>query len=572
MACGIALGILILAPGLSVRADTVTALAETESQRIELVKQLSPQVVSIFSPGGKDGGSGVLISADGLALTNFHVVAGSTPALKCGLADGNVYDAVIVGIDATGDVALIKLLGRDDFPVAALGDSDRVRVGDWVMAMGNPFLLATDFNPTVTLGLISGIHRYQYPSGTLLEYADCLQTDASINPGNSGGPLFALDGSLIGINGRCSFEKRGRVNVGVAYSISINQIKNFLSVLASGRLADHAALGAIVDSDLNGRVIVSDILESSDAYRRGLRLGDEIVRFADSPIRSVNAFKNALGTLPEGWRVPLVFRRRGELHEISVRLASLHQPGELAARVQVAPRAPSPLPEGAPEAPHAPAEASAVPEQVAQQFIVRPGFVNYYFNQQHQDRVAAACRARGDFSALRNSWAVSGKLPNGGRADFELDDQQCTVKLPLGHFDLTVSDDLSGETDPPGSGGLLTALWVWRRWLIDGPAGFDQCQYLGQMPLVWDAPWCEAVEVLVGGTRSRIYFDATEGWISAIELWREADADPCEVRFTNYRPQQDQQFASRIEVRHGDVEYGVVDDLTLQVLAPQTED
>ena len=110
--------------------------------------------------------------------------------------------------------------------------------------MGNPFLLATDFTPTVTFGLISGVHRYQYPSGTLLEYTDCIQIDTSINPGNSGGPLFNMDGELIGINGRGSFEKRGRVNSGVGYAISINQIKNFLGQLKAGLDTDHASLGA----------------------------------------------------------------------------------------------------------------------------------------------------------------------------------------------------------------------------------------------------------------------------------------------------------------------------------------
>ena len=90
---------------------------------------------------------------------------------------------------------LIKLLGRDDFPTAEMGDSDQVQVGDWCFAVGNPFLLATDFQPTVTYGIVSGVHRYQYPAGTLLEYADCLQTDAAINPGNSGGPLFNAEGN-----------------------------------------------------------------------------------------------------------------------------------------------------------------------------------------------------------------------------------------------------------------------------------------------------------------------------------------------------------------------------------------
>src|SRR5690606_4883081 len=206
---------------------------------------------------------------------NYHVTSAS-PHLKVGMTDGNLYDAVMVGLDPTGDVALIKLLGRDDFPYAPLADSDQVRVGDGCYAIGNPFLLATDFQPTVTFGIVSGIHRYQYPAGTLLEYADCIQADAAINPGNSGGPLFNEQGEVIGINGRGSFEKRGRVNVGVGYAISINQIKNFMGYLKSGLIVDHATVGAQAATSDDGRVLVTNILESSDAYRRGLRYGDEI--------------------------------------------------------------------------------------------------------------------------------------------------------------------------------------------------------------------------------------------------------------------------------------------------------
>ena len=142
--------------------------------------------------------------------------------------------------------------------------------------MGNPFLLATDFTPTVTFGLVSGVHRYQYPAGTLLEYTDCIQIDTSINPGNSGGPLFNMEGELIGINGRGSFDKRGRVNSGVGYAISINQIKNFLGHLHAGIDTDHATLGAMVktvgDAKTTSRGCqVQSILEDSDAARRGLQ-------------------------------------------------------------------------------------------------------------------------------------------------------------------------------------------------------------------------------------------------------------------------------------------------------------
>ncbi len=101
------------------------------------------------------------------------------------------------------------MYGREDFPVAAIGDSDLVRAGHWCFAAGNPFVLATNLQPTITYGIVSGVRRYQYPSGTFLEYSDCIQTDAAINPGNSGGPLFNMNGELIGINGRCSLRKEG---------------------------------------------------------------------------------------------------------------------------------------------------------------------------------------------------------------------------------------------------------------------------------------------------------------------------------------------------------------------------
>ncbi|MFZ5828729.1 MAG: S1C family serine protease, partial [Planctomycetota bacterium] len=178
------------------------AVLAAESARVEVMGKVAPSVLAIFSSTGAGGGSGVVITADGFALTNFHVAKPCGDAMKCGMPNGDVYDAVIVGVDPTGDVALIKLLGRDDFPHVPLGDSDTLRVGDSVFAMGNPFLLATDFQPTVTFGIVSGVRRYQPPAGTLLEYTDCIQTDASINPGNSGGPLFNMRGELVGINGR----------------------------------------------------------------------------------------------------------------------------------------------------------------------------------------------------------------------------------------------------------------------------------------------------------------------------------------------------------------------------------
>ena len=142
-------------------AEVPQAVLEAEQARIAAIAKAIKTAVAVFANGGNGGGSGVVISPDGYALTNFHVAQPAGNDMKCGLADGQLYDAVIVGIDPIGDVALIKLLGRDDFPAAEMGDSDEVQVGDWCFAVGNPFLLATDFQPTVTYGIVSGVHRYQ---------------------------------------------------------------------------------------------------------------------------------------------------------------------------------------------------------------------------------------------------------------------------------------------------------------------------------------------------------------------------------------------------------------------------
>ena len=134
---------------------------------------------------------------------------------------------------------MFRVTGEKQFPAVDLGDSDSLAVGDYTLAMGNPFLLAEDYTPTVSTGIVTGLHRYQGEGETLV-YTDCIQTDAAINPGNSGGPLFDRQGRVIGINGRISAEMhkyaRGRTNVGLGYAITINQIKRFMPSLRAGLL------------------------------------------------------------------------------------------------------------------------------------------------------------------------------------------------------------------------------------------------------------------------------------------------------------------------------------------------
>jgi len=546
-------------------------------------------VVSVFDSEGKGGGSGVVISPDGFALTNFHVVHPCGAAMKCGMADGKIYDAVVVGVDPTGDVALIKLFGREDFPAAELGDSDRAKQGDWVFAMGNPFLLATNLQPTATYGILSGTHRYQPPAGTLLEYTDCLQTDASINPGNSGGPLFDAQGRLLGINGRCSFEKRGRVSVGVGYAVSINQIKNFLGDLHSGRIVDHATLGARV-TDSEGRVTVSDIYETSDAARRGLRYDDEMIGFAGRNISTPNAFKNILGIFPKGWRVPLSFRREGKKYDILVRLPGLHGREELLEKtLGPAPDElpPNPKPKREPErktpgekgqkddnpapgelptpekppipgGPQLPGMTlkSELPEIVKQHYEEKRGYANYFFNRQEQERLWKAWNGRANFAKQNDPWQLSGELAGGGAYQLALADNGISLKLLSGEQKWAPGDELNSSLLPAGSGGMFPALYLWRRLAVEGFSRFGEVYYLGTAPLEGREG---LVDVLVGshkGVDCRFYFDPADGRLLAMEMFPDNESDPCEVYFSQYRTIDGRDLPGRLEVRCGDEPFG----------------
>ncbi|HWB12591.1 MAG TPA: trypsin-like peptidase domain-containing protein [Pirellulales bacterium] len=572
---GFWIGALVLSAATAARADVDNDVLKAESERVAVIAKAQEATIAIFTNGGQGGGSGVVISSDGYALTNFHVVAGAGEGLKCGMSNGELYDAVVVGIDPVGDVALIQLFGRNDFPAAVLGDSDLVRAGDWVFVIGNPFLLATDFKPTVTYGIVSGVHRYQYPAGTLLEYADCIQTDASINPGNSGGPLFDSAGWLIGVNGRGSFEKRGRVNVGVGYAISINQIKNFMGCLRSGRIVDHATLGARVGSQEDGRVVVTDILESSDAYRRGLRYGDELIEFGGRPVQTVNGFKNILGTFPKGWRVPIAFRRRGERYEVPVRLAGVHGAQELIDKVTRKPPTEVPTPEPGPNPTPRPKPSEGpkdrqpppvlLPEKHKQETpaIVkehhddRRGYANYYYNRTNRDRVWQTLTGRGDFTPLKGEWILRGRLSEPGDTEFRIGDHLVQATLPGGMASLPVDDNLVGAGDPPASGGLLAALYLWRRLLVAGPEQFGSVDYYGTLPLEGHAGLVDMLIGKFGGVACGFLVDSTSGHLLAVELYLHEDDDPCELHFAEYRAVDGREVPGRMLVRYGDNLYGL---------------
>lgn len=587
--------------GVCQAVEVPTLVLEAERERVEVVRKISVSTVAVFgTDDSAGGGSAVVISPDGFALTNFHVTKPVGTHLKCGMNDGVMYDAVIVGVDPTGDVALIKLLGREDFPAAELGDSDLVQAGDWCIVSGNPFLLATDFQPTVTYGIVSGVHRYQYPSGTLLEYADCIQTDASINPGNSGGPLWNARGQLIGINGRGSFEKRGRVNVGVGYAISINQIKKFMGYLHSGRIVDHATLGATVATTDDSRVLVTNILDSSDAYRRGLRYGDELISFAGRIIASTNDFKNMLGTLPKGWRVPLTYARNGQQVSILVRLEGVHRSEELLAKLQLGgiapppPNRPDPDEEDTPgeerperqglpgqgddsdeEGPRTPRpqlpmmgkrKSKELDPKIAKLFTERRGYANYYFNQLKQDQIWEKLDKPVE-AGNRQAWQIQGMI---GMRPYNLvvTDRAVGGRVQGVFEEVDFDRNLGEQRSPKDSGGLLLALHVWRRLFVEGPKQFGEVYYLGTGPLyvpnASEPMQCDILVATYDALESRFYFDPTTGKMMALEMFPDIDVDPCELHFGETRELEGRTLPAKIDVVFGDKAYGT---LTMDSLA-----
>ncbi|MCS7166418.1 MAG: trypsin-like peptidase domain-containing protein [Gemmatales bacterium] len=571
---------------------------QDENQRVAVIDKLTPSVVAVFDRNGRGGGSGVLIDEEGYALTNFHVVQPTGPTPRCGLSDGQLYDAVVVGLDPVGDVALIKLIPPKPgfkFPYAPLGDSDTVRAGDWSIAAGNPFLLATDFRPTVTFGLVSGVRRYQYPAGTILEYTDCIQIDTSINPGNSGGPLFNLRGEVIGINGRGSFEKRGRINSGVGYAISINQIKNFLGHLRGGLLVDHATLGAVARTGEDGRAYVFDILERSDAYRRGLRTDDRIVSVNDRPIGNANQLQNVLGIFPRGWRIPVVYERvdkeenRIVRKEILVRLMGLiprelpedrkpEKPEEPKPGEKPAPGKPIPIKSRKPMKPEG---------EGAKYYVPRPGFANYYFNELERKRVLAALPRPQDMTADK-VWVLQGEVelydeltgkPVQHPFKLELDGKKVLMKLgPIDYQTepLRVGEPIGNLRQPPGSGGLLVALHYWRLLLTDQDKGFEQgLHYGGYEPFYPDGTSKSRIltEVLNGTSGPftvKFFTRPQEKRVCGLECYIEEDADPCELIFTAANgPKPD--LPGKVEVRFGDRRWGTLHLRKVELVQPEAE-
>lgn len=524
----------------SVKAiDLPEEVEAAEQHRIEAVSRLTQSTIAIFESTGQSGGSGVLIDPSGYALTNFHVTAPCGPLMTVGTSDGEVHQAVIVGIDPSGDIALIKLLGAEPYIAAEIGDSDLVEVGDEAIVAGNPFLLADDFSPTITFGIISGTHRYQPPSGTLLEYTDCLQTDASINPGNSGGPLFDIEGRLIGINGRGSFEKRGRVNVGVGYAVSINQVLRFLPHLKSGRIVDHASLGATVRTargfDQEGsqatssRAVIDALLTGTDAYRRGLRPGDELLLFNDQEVHTANQILNAVGVCPPGWRIPILYRRQSsrqgvssaesELREVIVQLEPLHNPSGL--REGVASMTPEQK---------LPAIPKAKQDNEWKAFYEKEeGYANRFFNRQEVSRVLTQYRQTQpilfDGSQLLLDTETDQKVK------FAISDSGVKWESTVARFRLDSARPFDEQPVPTKTPGLLAGLWITHQIDKKQESKLDELFYLGQLNWIPNEEPQDVIRVQHRGAQIDYYFTSKQSELTGFEIKLDDIADTVRVEF-----------------------------------------
>jgi serine protease Do len=240
-------------------------------------------------------GSGVIIDKNGYILTNEHVVSGASE-IKVKLADGREFDAKTQGVDKRSDLAVIKIKAVD-LPVAKLGNSDNLKIGKWVVAIGNPFGFAIENpEPTVTVGVVSALHRYLPALGRRdRSYDELIQTDAAINPGNSGGPLVNLDGEVIGINTAIISLSGGYQGIG--FAIPVNKAKKILTKLTKGEKIVYGWLGVSIqdlNDDLRGYfgikestgIIIVKVYANSPAEKSNLKEGDLILAFNNQPVNT----------------------------------------------------------------------------------------------------------------------------------------------------------------------------------------------------------------------------------------------------------------------------------------------
>ena len=285
---------------------------------------------------GQSLGSGFIISADGFIVTNNHVVAPARPdavveQITVILNDRTEYEAEVVGRDQIADIAVLKITARRPLPFVRFGDSSRVRVGDWVVAIGNPFSLGG----TVTAGIVSALHR-NINAGLYDRY---IQTDASINSGNSGGPMFDLNGNVIGINTALISPTGG--NVGIGFAIPAEQVAPIVDALRRGERVRRGYIGvalqdigpdeaAALGIERNRGELIRTVTAGGPAARAGVRQGDVVISVAGQPVTPDQTLAYLVSQQPIGTRIPLEIIRNGQRVNVNVAIAERPTEEELA--------------------------------------------------------------------------------------------------------------------------------------------------------------------------------------------------------------------------------------------------
>jgi len=267
-------------------------------------------------------GSGFLISSDGYIVTNNHVVSAgaegaSVDSITVTLTNREEYEAKLIGRDPATDIAVLKIEPKKALPFVKFGDSTKARVGDWVVAIGNPFALSG----TVTAGIISALHR-----GTGGSYDKFIQTDASINQGNSGGPMFDMRGNVIGINSQILSPSGG--NVGIGFAIPSEQAAPIVETLRKGQAVKRGYLGVAItplSEDLaeslglskNSGEFIQSVEPGKGADKAGIKAGDVIVSVSGQEVNPDQNLSSIVANQPIGSRVPIVLIRNGQRQTVT---------------------------------------------------------------------------------------------------------------------------------------------------------------------------------------------------------------------------------------------------------------
>ena len=264
-------------------------------------------------------GSGVILDKEGYILTNSHVVR-DTDELTVTLTDRREFTAKVVGSDPRTDLAVIKITGKD-LPYARLGDSSKLRVGDWVIAIGSPYKR----DQTVTAGIVSALGRQRVIGGD--SYENFIQTDASINPGNSGGPLVNLNGEIVGIN--TAIESESGANAGIGFSVPTSIIESVLPSLRAGKPVVRGQLGVSIQDltedlaqqfglERSTGAVVGEVMKDSPAEKAGIQPGDVIVKFNNQPVVDVTDLRNRVAATAPGTKAPVEISRKGKTVNVTV--------------------------------------------------------------------------------------------------------------------------------------------------------------------------------------------------------------------------------------------------------------